>query len=1219
MPKMLIGPMLSSGRAKLIAEAVKLVSPAGARFAYLVPTPQLQKEVEGALMQTLASENDQSAFPGLGVYLCDGFVNELLKDALCYQLPVPSYQQKLILKDLTSQLQREGRLNCLLPLVEREGFYTSILEWLLEVKRSRISVEEWFARFAHTAREQELGLIYQAYERFLTVANLSDTERNYTIILEHLTAGRGQTENANLPNSTYLSDSTGLPGSSARLHNASLIGNFLPEIDLIIVDGFYKLNQLQIQLLGALLDLGKDVIVHISLESERKELFLSAREMVTHLEKLACTKDWQWEREELAEIEVGQRPEVLAHLCKNLFNINAQQVPGSSALEVLHAPDPYREIEAIGRQVKKTLLNDTECKLDQIAIILRNTESYHFYIEEIFGELGIPYDFSRGTELWDTPIYKLILKIHSIFLENWSRESVVELLKSQYLSIAPVKMAEKYEELILEAGIIEGKIEWVRKLGRLHTHLQRELERQLNPQNSNAKDTETQRQNISSAQDAGTQRSNQSSAQDAGTQRPKKSSAHDDDTHQPKNSQIEALQVKIDCLLHLRATLEGLFGKLSQLEKQVAATTNPHILRRDLKSLSLLSQLLEEMVKLGQLLRAHGTGEWPLSVQEFLQCLNTGAREMVIPEPRARLDAVKILTPSQSRGCEFKYVYIGGLLEGQFPWYGFRDWLFKADERQNLQAQGIYFKQFYERMEEERLFFLEAVRTARDKLVLTCPGLAGDDRVQISSFIDEVRNLFTENTIAQIELVDGGLTGDRIDLTEVLTRRELDEILLRELFLSMLPTGAETEDAASGLAESAIVEREISAAIREIATALEEGISVTLLSNEMLHLVDMYGRGKMNALRQSTTFSAYDGTLENPDIARELAKTYHSGRVYSISQINDYAVCPFQFFAKRILDLDAIEEPILRLEPLDLGNLYHEILFRFWKGFAGWQNESEPMAVERLREIAREVMADNPAGLSLPQGLWMVYQEEILENLERILSFEYQEAARQDFQLTPTYFEASFGLYREFQEEGTLNHPEPVVIRRTLRTATGENPGEAAADSDDKLQEITVKFSGKIDRIDLSNDGKYLVIYDYKLGQRKGYEEMDAGIDLQLPVYVKAARLFSGAEKEVLGAGYFALLKCDRKAGVWRGLAETLIPVTKRSSSCHDEESWQAFLDKMDDYIIDYVQRIKAGDFRVNPTKCPRYCKFKTICRFDPARIRRKLKAEEKGVDSDGI
>lgn len=1118
MAKIVYGSLLSTGREKLIERCANMMDRAGVRYAYIVPTRQLQREVQLGLMERLRQGRTVLAFLEPRVYLFDGFVGEILKAALAYQTPLRADQQKWILRDVAYHLKEAGRLPFLQDLVGYEGFYLSLHQWLTEVKGTGVTPEGWLAS-AISDKERELGLIYAAYEEFLSNHALVDQERNYAEVIRQLQMG------------------------GPDLQAGAFAG-----LELVVIDGFYKLTQLQLRLVKALMEWGTEVIVHTFLEEERRELFLSAREMVEMLERSISTA-WLVERE--TSMENG-RSQGLHRLCTQLFQLSAEPQACDPSVGILYTPDPYQEIEVLGRKIKQMLLEDGDLRLGELALILRNVESSHFYIDEVFRELGIPYEISMGMPLSETPIFRLVMKLYRIFAEDWSRESVVEVLKSSYLSLAKAGEAERWEEWILEAGIIGGEADWTRKLDRLQLRLTREEER--------ARTKSVDQDELGETSEALAERVRLHRDEIGALQ----------EVLREFFLQLKKLEKTQTLFEHSKALME--FFAIYGLDRRVVETREYPLLRRDLLSLHQLQQLLGEMVRFGELFEGIDAHSRTLQSLEFLQDLTAGAELSMVPEPEAKLDAVQILTPSQSRGCRFKRVFIGGLVEGEFPWYGQRDWLFKPEERKALKERGIHFKQVYERLEEERLFFLEATCSATERLVLSCPVLPGDERARSSSFLHEVQNLFLEGTLSTEVVVLERVQRDYDRLQRAMTRRELDENMLREMWESRM----------SG---------EIPCSTEQIA-----------------HLSDLLVRGEMVQSREGANYSEYDGLLAQPEIRDGLNRTYHADRVYSISQINEYAICPFQFYCKRILHLARVEEPVLRLEPLDLGNIYHQILFEFFHDFHGWEEETMDAALVRLQGIAEGVLTDHPASFSLPVGLWTAYCGEILEHLERIISFEYAEAARQGYVMRPQHLEASFGLQKGLQERDTLNHPEPVVITRTV--------------ANDENGEIQVRFSGKIDRIDLSADGRYLIIYDYKLGRRDGLDDMEEGLDLQLPIYVKAAKMLCGDDLEVLGAGYFSILKCDRRSGIWRDVQPELVPVSGRSKNCLSGEAWERLLAQADEFVIDYIRRIRSGDFRVDPAQCPKYCNFSKICRFEHARHRRKaasVAAVKQEVNTDEV
>jgi hypothetical protein len=84
----------------------------------------------------------------------------------------------------------------------------------------------------------------------------------------------------------------------------------------------------------------------------------------------------------------------------------------------------------------------------------------------------------------------------------------------------------------------------------------------------------------------------------------------------------------------------------------------------------------------------------------------------------------------------------------------------------------------------------------------------------------------------------------------------------------------------------------------------------------------------------------------------------------------------------------------------------------------------------------------------------------------------------------------------------------------TLEVAFGDGTSEVSVTGPTGQP---VRFRGRVDRIDVSPDGRRAVVYDYKTGRLGGYEDLehdpvDGGKLLQLPIYALAARAITGAD-----------------------------------------------------------------------------------------------------------
>jgi ATP-dependent helicase/nuclease subunit B len=209
----------------------------------------------------------------------------------------------------------------------------------------------------------------------------------------------------------------------------------------------------------------------------------------------------------------------------------------------------------------------------------------------------------------------------------------------------------------------------------------------------------------------------------------------------------------------------------------------------------------------------------------------------------------------------------------------------------------------------------------------------------------------------------------------------------------------------------------------------------------------------------------------------------------SPSAFESYLSCPFAFYLRYVLGLRVPDEPdeALAIEPVDLGQVVHEILQGAYAAAAAGGAPTRELALAGLDEVAPQVFARAEArGLTGFPLSWRVVADELLADLRRVVSTD----PCWDDGVLPQAFEWSFG-----GDEATL--PELQVGRRLVR------------------------FRGRIDRVDESADGGRVRLVDYKTG--KGKTEADrvgAGHDVQLPVYVLALLAARRGRAAEVGAEY---------------------------------------------------------------------------------------------------
>ena len=310
------------------------------------------------------------------------------------------------------------------------------------------------------------------------------------------------------------------------------------------------------------------------------------------------------------------------------------------------------------------------------------------------------------------------------------------------------------------------------------------------------------------------------------------------------------------------------------------------------------------------------------------------------------------------------------------------------------------------------------------------------------------------------------------------------------------------------------------------------------------------------------------GPLANPAVLAELAER----RLFGASTLESYEQCSYVWFVRNELRPQRIEpDP----EPLETGSIVHaalEALYRSPPAGARPTPETLDAWIEAghrcLRDAATEREWD-PAGATARISL---------ARLDAVLARFLRREARGVSPMAPRadLLEASFG------------------------------PGP-----DDDFPAATIgdfELHGRIDRIDVSADGKALV-RDYKLSAKAtaGKRLVQDG-KLQMPLYMQAVRGFG---LDPIGGVYHPLngTKEDRPRGLLaKDEKGALIPgetADHYGTDFFDPEALEAILTEAGERASEIVGGIRAGHITRNPREgtCPRWCTLASICRMERGAI----------------
>jgi hypothetical protein len=256
----------------------------------------------------------------------------------------------------------------------------------------------------------------------------------------------------------------------------------------------------------------------------------------------------------------------------------------------------------------------------------------------------------------------------------------------------------------------------------------------------------------------------------------------------------------------------------------------------------------------------------------------------------------------------------------------------------------------------------------------------------------------------------------------------------------------------------------------------------------------------MTQARESDGFTRFDGNLAG---APGLPSFADGTRKVSPTRLERYAICPHEYFVRRMLHVEPIQAPEEQIEisAMDIGNLIHKSFDELISQCAvagelpGYGKPWTGQQRQRLQEIGQAKANEfEKAGLTGHHTLWTRTRDSLLKTLDWMLTDdEHWRAARDARVLTS---ELAFGLGA---------HPEVLI---------GVEGGE-------------LHFQGSADKVDECSNGTLLVT-DLKTGSAwrfAGLSEdnpVEGGEKLQLPVYAHAARArFGDAHTDVEAMYWF--------------------------------------------------------------------------------------------------
>ena len=484
----------------------------------------------------------------------------------------------------------------------------------------------------------------------------------------------------------------------------------------------------------------------------------------------------------------------------------------------------------------------------------------------------------------------------------------------------------------------------------------------------------------------------------------------------------------------------------------------------------------------------------PVALDEVRDVLAERLLSLQREPRRSRFGAVFVGSPHQARGRSFKVVFVPGLAERMFPQKPREDPMLLDREMRVPLNQGAPHAGLLnnetdaglptqeERSRTERLLLRLAIGAPTERLWLSYPRMEmAESRPRVLSFyaLDVLR----------------AMTGRIPD------HEEVDAAAARE-------GGASLAWPAPVDPEAAIDDLEHDLSVLRTLMNVPAPATVRGHANYLLRLNDNLRRSvSARWARNRSSWSPHDGLVRvTSATGAVLASQRLTARPYSLSALQRFAACPYQFLLSAIYRLKPNDEPeaLQRLDPLTRGAIFHEVQARFFRALE--KSNHLPVTDSNLEHALETI----DSALRHVAGK---YAEELAPAIERVWRDEIADIAKDlrvwvrrlpEFQdWTPSLFEFSFGLPADADHD-PRSVPDPVVVA-------------------DRFQ-----LRGSVDLVERRRDGQLLRITDHKTGRNRTTDRtvIGGGAILQPVVY-------SLAVERVLGTpvGFGRLFYCTAPGG----------------------------------------------------------------------------------------
>jgi ATP-dependent helicase/nuclease subunit B len=1070
-----------------------------------------------------------------GVVTFDQFSTQILDETRPRRHRISRLQQRELLRNIIHAAIEAEQLTRFAAAAGRDGFIDLLAAHIQELVHRDVTPAAYSKALparGDVQRHNELAQLYTEYIRQLTEHGLFDLDTIHGAARDALAAG-----------------------ACRRWQN----------LELVVVDGFTDFTRTQHEILRLLGDRTKCLLISLPYDQAAPPMQRTSRDSDPALSaaaplrpdlfaKVSATLSELRRRHHQLEIRRfagrGSTWPALEHLAKNVFRRPDQIEPPSievrdslDRLEIIEAAGAHDEIVSIARRIKRQLTAIPAAHPGDIVVVFRSLGEAAPRVREVFDQLGIPYYLDSEARLITAPVIKALMSLLRLANEDWPFRRVISVLTNNSFTALEDTARTAADWLVRDLQIAQGR------------------------------GTLLERVELMAAEDATLPGGNYAARRAAMARAAKPILAQLAQALEQLPGEA-TLSEWSAALKNLAATL-GLSpfdggdktGRAVDVAERDGEDSPPYD-SIDLRAWQSVEGHFAALQRLGAHLHRPPR---QVSCRELTGILLEVATHESLPRVHDEVGRVRILSAQSARNVSAPHFYVAGMSEQAFPASESAGRLATAADYRlaacvadgQLAASPIVYAT---RAQEEMLLFYEVLSRAGESLTISYPGL--DEKAQ---------KLPSSPYVLELERVLGGEAIRRTTPHLSPVPRQLAEAGPATANAPNFSNAAFSlpEWRVRAVADALAGERNLLAGV--LSDRANRKLSAAIVAG--LRIVDSRARGE--------SFGPAEGVINSPAAAARLAKRFGPQHLWSPSQWETFAACPYKFFLESVLGLEPLGDLVLETDFARRGSRLHHVLAEFHRHWPQVRaartltaEEERSEFLDTLNKIIDERLAASPRG-----GIDAALVELDCRQIRKWAASHFQHHTKYagafshlDSPVAPQHFEFRFGPSRT----GDADHDPNSTTSAFVLDIDGE----------------AIRVTGQIDRIDVVTTGgqTFFNVIDYKSSKKVSLkpEHIESGERLQLPIYVEAAQalVFNG-EATPLAAGYWSMAGgFDAKGAL--GVVQAV----------ETGDRWESLRATVRRLVGQFVGNIRHGDFPVasRDDKCTSYCEFSTVCRVTQVR-----------------